>query len=141
MKQHFLIVAFVAVVGLSLLLQLYTVGFAPKEITDQRVKNELLNKIVKLESKIFLLKEQLQKTKTYAGSNQKEYIDVLLEDLSMKQASLEYAKSISASAEILPSQLLSIQASVQDTAQELELTAKVTDTLEQGVKQKLSKPI
>lgn len=122
-------------------MQLFTVGFAPKEIIDKGMKDDVLNKAVKLQSKIALLKEQLQKTKEYADKDQKEYIDVLLEDLSVKQTSLQYVQSISAQNEILPSQLITIQTTVYEISQELELTMKVIETLEQGIKQNLNKQI
>lgn len=86
-KHEFLIVAFVAIVGMSLLLQLNTVGFAVNEPVSSELKDEVLNKLVSVHSKVLLLKEAVL---TQKQKENKEGLDEVLSDLVKIQRYLEY---------------------------------------------------
>ncbi len=86
-KHEFLIVAIVAIVGLSLLMQLTAVGFAPAETVSQQLRDDVLNKLVKVHSKVLLLKDAVMAQKQREN---KEGLDDVLSDLVKIQRYLEY---------------------------------------------------
>lgn len=129
MKQEFLLVAFVAVIGMSLLLQLYTVGFVSHEPkADLNEVQELMHQIVQLQTTVLQTKEQLNAVKPYAAGPKLETVEVLLKDLSDKQQSLNYLMSLASTGALSERQFLTVQEQVGDLASQVELVSGLAET-------------